>query len=108
MNRNAALLVLFAGLGCSSGSQPTTPRPKPAGALSRAEIESSLMKKLKWDEIHLTEESKGRYAGTGVAKDKVKYEIKVTQGDNVLKWEYRDEKGNGGNGAEGWEGTTRP
>jgi hypothetical protein len=59
----------------------------------------------KWATVELTEESKRQFVGTGTGTDGVKYNLKVSQGDDEIRWEWNDEGGRGqGNASERWSG----
>ena len=105
MNRKALRLVLqIAICSCLGCGQPSSGRPKTPGELGRAEVEEKVKENLNWEELHLTEDSKRKYSGSGTSMGGERYNITVTQDDDELRWTFDDGKGNGGTGMVGWKG----
>ena len=92
-------VAALAAAGCNA-SKPGPPNS--AGSLTLAEIEARVKASLKLSEIHLAEEAKREYAGTGLGLNGAKYQIKVTQGDNEIRNTWTDDRGGGGKGVESW------
>ncbi len=99
MKRRVFLVAALAAAGCNA-SKPGPPNS--VGSLTLPEIEVRLKASLKLSEIHLAEEAKRQYAGTGTGLNGAKYQIKVTQGDTDIRNEWTDDRGGKGWSVESW------
>ena len=94
MNRKLVLVILLAGFACWLAIRSNSlPKPKRVGEFGKAEIEAEIKEVLKLKDVSLTEETGGKYAGTGIGQDGIKYKITITQSENKLTWESEDDKG---------------
>jgi hypothetical protein len=104
MNRRSFLRATFlsaALAGCAS------PKKKPPGKMTKAELEADMAARLNLTDVALTDEGGGRFTGTGKDREGRVFQLEVTQEERRLSWKNTYKSADGtistsGGGTASW------